>query len=597
MKKIKDMFANQAYMIKKTWEFSKSFLIFKVALAILSGIVPTINVYLVKVMIDKIVDYNLEESFVMIGIIFIIDIGYILIRTAIGRAIGVKQDLFRNALLFDLHQKTVNMDSAIIFTPEMTQKKEMATRVAADNIATKYLDSTLAFFSAIISIISLGYVLLYVSPYIYLVILIMSILKIVTIINDKKLRFNNSIDMAPLNTRITYYMTMLSDEKYADDMRMYSISNWTLGKYKKIVKDSHNLFKRLLNKTFRNSTARSVISSIENAIFYIFLALQMVFNGLSFANFSMTLSALRTVSNSIGNIANNVIELGDNSLYMNVYRDYLKTKNKIAIENKGINAKNIMEKEEIFRLNDVSFSYPGSNINVLQNINLTFEKNKFYVIVGENGEGKTTLTRLLCRLYDPVSGEILYNNVNIKDVEYRSYRESIGIVFQDYKYYNLSIAENVAIDKYDNSEEVRVKIYECLCLAGLKSKIDSLPKGIDTELGRIFDEEGVLLSGGEIQKIALARMLFQDSPIVILDEPSSALDAFAEDDLIRTFNNSLRGKTVFYISHRLSVAKYADKVLYLHNHKIEGFDTHENLMLNCPQYERMYNVQAKHYTE
>ncbi len=140
-------------------------------------------------------------------------------------------------------------------------------------------------------------------------------------------------------------------------------------------------------------------------------------------------------------------------------------------------------------------------------------------------------------------------------------------------------------------------MYDCLCLAGLKEKIDSLPKGIDTQLGRIFDGEGVMLSDGEVQKLALARMLFNDPDIVILDEPSSALDAFAEDDLIQMFNMGLSGKTVLYISHRLSVAKYADKVLFLSGHTVAGFDHHTALMNSCPLYREIYNAQAKQYDE
>ena len=191
---------------------------------------------------------------------------------------------------------------------------------------------------------------------------------------------------------------------------------------------------------------------------------------------------------------------------------------------------------------------------------------------------------------------MLYMNTNIKNIEYKSYRNNIGVVFQDYKYYCLSLAENVAMNEYNNSDEIENRILDALDKAGLGKKVSSLPKGIHTQLGKIFDDEGVLLSGGELQKLALARVLFKNPSIVILDEPSSALDAFAEDELITTFNSVLKNKTVIYISHRLSVANYADKVIYIQDGMIKGFDTHKNLLNNLPSYKAMYETQAKHYS-
>ena len=273
----------------------------------------------------------------------------------------------------------------------------------------------------------------------------------------------------------------------------------------------------------------------------------------------------------------------------------MKKKNTIAVPGRGRNIKELPDTRYIYELADVSFKYPGSEKMVLEGLNLQAEKGKFYVIVGKNGVGKTTLVRLLCRLYDPSSGIIRYMNNDLRDLEYKSYRDNIGVVFQDYKYYCLSIAENVAMNEYDGSEEVIKKISDALNAAGLSEKINSLPKGINTQLGKIFDKEGVLLSGGELQKLALARVLFKNSSVVILDEPSSALDALAEDELIRTFNTALKGKTVFYISHRLSVAKYADKVIFMEDSGIKGFDTHEKLLESIESYRVLYESQAKHY--
>lgn len=423
----------------------------------------------------------------------------------------------------------------------------------------------------------------------------LSSIKIYTVIADKKHNYNISVDMAPINAETSYFMNMLADESYANDMRMFSISRWVISKYEKCITKAHKMLEGLLSGIFKNTVVRNVLSGIETVFLYTFVASQMFFNNMTFADFTMATSALRTFSDSITNITGSLIDLGENSAYVKIYREFMKKKNTIAVPGRGRNIKELPDTRYIFELADVGFKYPGSEKMVLEGLNLQAEKGKFYVIVGKNGVGKTTLVRLLCRLYDPSSGIIRYMNNDLRDLEYKSYRDNIGVVFQDYKYYCLSIAENVAMNEYDGSEEVIKKISDALNVAGLSEKINSLPKGINTQLGKIFDKEGVLLSGGELQKLALARVLFKNSSVVILDEPSSALDALAEDELIRTFNTALKGKTVFYISHRLSVAKYADKVIFMEDSGIKGFDTHETLLESIKSYRILYESQAKHY--
>ena len=423
----------------------------------------------------------------------------------------------------------------------------------------------------------------------------LSSIKIYTVIADKKHNYNISVDMAPINAETSYYMNMMADESYANDMRMFSISRWVISKYEKCITKAHKMLEGLLSGIFKNTVVRNVLSGIETVFLYTFVASQMFFNNMTFADFTMATSALRTFSDSITNITGSLIDLGENSAYVKIYREFMKKKNTIAVPGRGRNIKELPDTRYIFEVSYVVFKYHGSEKMVLEGLNLQAEKGKFYVIVGKNGVGKTTLVRLLCRLYDPSSGIIRYMNNDLRDLEYKSYRDNIGVVFQDYKYYCLSIAENVAMNEYDGSEEVIKKISDALNVAGLSEKINSLPKGINTQLGKIFDKEGVLLSGGELQKLALARVLFKNSSVVILDEPSSALDALAEDELIRTFNTALKGKTVFYISHRLSVAKYADKVIFMEDSGIKGFDTHEKLLESIESYRVLYESQAKHY--
>lgn len=595
MSKIKLMFSNAVYMFKVIWNFSKSLFLGKMLLAILNGVIAPLNAYILKILVERITAFDWNSTLAVIGIIAAVNLANGVLQAYINRKLGITGDLFRNHLMFEFNSKVVNMDYEILFEPDMIQMKELAFKTIREGRAIKYLDILFSCISYVISLASIIYLLSSFSLWVYLVMLGLSSIKIYTVIADKKHNFNISVDMAPINAETSYYMNMLADESYANDMRMFSISRWVISKYEKCITKAHKMLEGLLSGIFKNTVVRNVLSGIETVFLYTFVASQMFFNNMTFADFTMATSALRTFSDSITNITGSLIDLGENSAYVKIYREFMKKKNTIAVPGRGRNIKELPDTRYIFELADVGFKYPGSEKMVLEGLNLQAEKGKFYVIVGKNGVGKTTLVRLLCRLYDPSSGIIRYMNNDLRDLEYKSYRDNIGVVFQDYKYYCLSIAENVAMNEYDGSEEVIKKISDALNAAGLSEKINSLPKGINTQLGKIFDKEGVLLSGGELQKLALARVLFKNSSVVILDEPSSALDALAEDELIRTFNTALKGKTVFYISHRLSVAKYADKVIFMEDSGIKGFDTHEKLLESIKSYRILYESQAKHY--
>lgn len=595
MSKIKLMFSNAVYMFKVIWNFSKSLFLGKMLLAILNGVIAPLNAYILKILVERITAFDWNSTLAVIGIIAAVNLANGVLQAYINRKLGITGDLFRNHLMFEFNSKVVNMDYEILFEPDMIQMKELAFKTIREGRAIKYLDILFSCISYVISLASIIYLLSSFSLWVYLVMLGLSSIKIYTVIADKKHNFNISVDMAPINAETSYYMNMLADESYANDMRMFSISRWVISKYEKCITKAHKMLEGLLSGIFKNTVVRNVLSGIETVFLYTFVASQMFFNNMNFADFTMATSALRTFSDSITNITGSLIDLGENSAYVKIYREFMKKKNTIAVPGRGRNIKELPDTRYIFELADVGFKYPGSEKMVLEGLNLQAEKGKFYVIVGKNGVGKTTLVRLLCRLYDPSSGIIRYMNNDLRDLEYKSYRDNIGVVFQDYKYYCLSIAENVAMNEYDGSEEVIKKISDALNAAGLSEKINSLPKGINTQLGKIFDKEGVLLSGGELQKLALARVLFKNSSVVILDEPSSALDALAEDELIRTFNTALKGKTVFYISHRLSVAKYADKVIFMEDSGIKGFDTHETLLESIKSYRILYESQAKHY--
>ena len=240
---------------------------------------------------------------------------------------------------------------------------------------------------------------------------------------------------------------------------------------------------------------------------------------------------------------------------------------------------------------NVWFKYPNTDSYIFENLNFKINKNEKIAIVGTNGAGKTTIVKLICGLFEPNEGQVLVNNVDLKTIDKEDYQKLISTVFQDYDIYALTVLENVGGINYD-----REKVMNCIASVGLKEVIERLPNSYDTNLLKVIDENGVDLSGGQKQKIAIARALYKEGGIVILDEPTSALDPLAEAEIYENFNQLSKDKMAIYISHRMSSSIFCDRILVIDGGIVSDFDTHQNLMLKKNSlYYKLFTTQAKNY--
>ena len=241
----------------------------------------------------------------------------------------------------------------------------------------------------------------------------------------------------------------------------------------------------------------------------------------------------------------------------------------------------------------MTFAHEGSDTNLFENISLTISEGEKVALVGMNGAGKTTLIKLLCGLYKPKSGRILVDGIDILEFNIYDYFKEISVVFQDVFPFAFTIAQNVACDSTSNIDYKRV--YEVLCLAGLKEKIDSLKDGINSVMCKDLDENGIVFSGGEMQKLMLARALYKDAGMIILDEPTAALDPLAESEMYEKYNSFVHDKTSIFISHRLSSTRFVDRILFMKDGKIIEEGSHEDLIKLNGEYAYMFDVQAHYY--
>ena len=295
--------------------------------------------------------------------------------------------------------------------------------------------------------------------------------------------------------------------------------------------------------------------------------------------------------NSVSKVVWSVTELRENNKYLEKLYRFLDLPDKMYHGTLAVEKRDDIEYEVEFR--DVSFRYPGTEQWVLRHVNLKFRIGDKLAVVGENGSGKTTFIKLLCRLYDPTEGTILLNGIDITRYRYEEYVALFSVVFQDYKLFQFSLGANVAADfDYD-----REKVEKCLVQAGFGDRLRELDQGVETALGRGYENDGIELSGGEEQKVALARALYKDAPFVVLDEPTAALDPIAEAAVYEDFQRLTENKTAVFISHRLSSCRFCDDIAVFHRGRLVQRGSHSVLMGEEGKYRELWNAQAQYYTE
>jgi ATP-binding cassette subfamily B protein len=315
----------------------------------------------------------------------------------------------------------------------------------------------------------------------------------------------------------------------------------------------------------------------------------IVLENLPISEFSVLVSAITTCRNKIGHLAKYFAMQQKHCLWVQNLRNFLEYEPQIK------SGTVIPEDFESIEFKNVSFRYTEDMDYIIKNVSFKIEKGQTVAVVGHNGAGKTTLSKLLMRLYDVTDGEILYNGRNIKEYNLPEYREKFASVFQDYKVFAMTVAENVLTEEVtDENKEIAVN---ALKMSGAYKKIAKLPQKENSLLTKEFDSEGVLLSGGETQKVTIARIFARDFCVAVLDEPSSALDPVAESKMYDALIEGTKGKTVIYISHRLSSATRSDNILVFNNGELVEQGTHEELMANNGEYAEMFTLQASGYTQ
>lgn len=400
-----------------------------------------------------------------------------------------------------------------------------------------------------------------------------------------------------LNRAFGYIYWDLSDFSHGKDVRLYEAADMMLSKGEDNNKETIDVWLEQANTDQRYGFFDAMITAASMVFVYLILGLKALQKEISIGSFTMLISSSQTLQSCLGTIVWNIQELNKKSVFMSEYIKFMEIKD-VLVHGKEELPKSLLTSYGVeIEFRHVSFRYPRAEENTLEDINLVIHAGEHLSVVGLNGAGKTTFIKLLCRLYDVTEGEILVNGKNIKDYKYEEYMRLLSVVFQDFKLFAFSIEENLLLGDPRRWEEGKEEELLKLCeLCGLKEKVDSLEKGLTTSLYKSFDETGIEPSGGEAQKIAIARALYKNAPVVILDEPTAALDPIAEYEIYRQFDQLVGGKSAVYISHRLSSCRFCDHIAVFSGKTIAEYGTHEELVQKTNGiYAKMFMAQAQYY--
>ena len=396
-------------------------------------------------------------------------------------------------------------------------------------------------------------------------------------------------DSISFNRKFFCFYEFMEKYQWGKDIRLYHMQDYIVEEMEKNAKKLEKRGNKAVKIRGELCLRQSVAGFILSFISYLYVGLKGMLGIVGIGKVVCYVSAINKLSSAINNLLENYVDMKVRAKYISYYYDFLNIKNRKYEGTLPIEKRNDNKYQLEFR--NVSFHYPNQEEMAIKNVSLKFTIGEKMAIVGPNGAGKSTFIKLLCRLYDPTEGEILLNGINIQLYDYEEYMHIFSVVFQDYQLFSFSLAENVATSPHYQDD----KIEKCLSQAGFSERLSTLNEGIRTNIYQM-KENGVEISGGEAQKVALARALYKDAPIVILDEPTAALDPISEYDIYKHFDEIVTDKTAVYISHRMSSCRFCQRIVVFEDGSIVQDGNHETLIEEKGGlYEKLWNAQAKYY--
>jgi ABC-type multidrug transport system fused ATPase/permease subunit len=580
-----------SHFLKLTHKISKGYIPLMIVTAVFGSVAPFLAIIMPKYIIDELLGAKRVKWF--ISYVLLLILGNFVINI-MNQILACKIQLARiklnNGFELYLGEHIMNMDYENLEDPKILEMKEQAIYPINNQGAIwRMLDAILNLVRIGITIVGLTTIISMLNPFIIVAFIGMTLLSGVINKKGQKVQFELSRRLIPLNRKFGYYANLFTDFSMGKDMRIYNLAPYVGKKVDDYIDNSVSFLSKSFTTSGKYSGYNKIILMAEMILLYGYMVVQVIGSKIGIGDFSMYIAAGNNFTENINSFTDNFVLFRQMCHYLDSFVAFEQ------IPSRGdAGIRRVVDTNEYtIEFKHVYFKYPRSDNYTLKDINLTIHPGEKISVVGQNGAGKTTFIKLLCRLYVPDKGEILLNGVNINEYDYNEYMGLLSVVFQDYKLFSFHIKENITFDKTESVKDDIV--LEVIDNVGLSEKVNELEKGIHTSLYKNFDKEGIELSGGQAQKLAIARAVYKNAPVIVLDEPTAALDPYAEYEIYTSFNKLIGENMAIYISHRLSSCKFCDKIAVFDEGELIELGNHKELVDNKGKYATMWDAQAMYY--
>jgi ATP-binding cassette, subfamily B, bacterial len=599
------------------WEASPGTTLGLFTATVLAGLTPAASAYISKLLVEAVVAgikinvthaadrlpaYHLGPlatpsftAFQAVVFLAVLQLAVFAFSSLLGTIRNICQQLLQNSVTMSIQlmvmEKAATLDLAFYEDPA---SYDLLRRAQNDSVSRPVMMISTAFglLQTLLTFITMIALLVVVSPLLAVIALLSPIPAFIADTRYGWRGYNIARWGSRLLRRMNYLVQLVTTDSFAKEVKLFGLGGYFIKRYRLIAQAFYGAQQRQVTRRYSVGFLWGILSTLATSATYLYVAVQAIAGRLTLGDLTLYTTAAQSVQGSIQGILAGFTGMYEHNLYLNNLFELMDTTTTLPRPLEPTAVPRPLRGEITFE--HVTFGYPGSEQDALTDLSFTVKPGETMAVVGRNGAGKTTLFKLICRLYDPRQGRILIDGVDIREYEPDELRRQIGAMFQDYVTYQATAAENIGLGDLPQIDD-REAIVNASREGGADELIAKLPAGYDTALGKWFDA-GVNLSGGEWQKVALARAFMREAPILLLDEPTAALDAQAEYDLFERLKSLTSGKTAVYISHRFSTVRRADRILFLEHGRLVEEGTHDELMRLDGRYARLFRMQAAAYT-
>ncbi|MGI6570904.1 MAG: ABC transporter ATP-binding protein [Caldicoprobacterales bacterium] len=580
------------------WKLDKIYYLVLVFSSLSNAANTILNLFIPKILIDGLRHGWGPEKYIIV-IILLAASKYALLQL---RAFAKRQDSLHQAMLnakfpMEFAKKVMSIDYANLEDAEVLDLKERALFPLTNYGALfQLLSGSVDFFTSLFTITSVASILIAFSPLFTAAVFVLTLVALLLSARFMQVLKKVTESIIPINRRYGYYAQAMTEPTFQKEYRIYGMHRLMTKKVNEYMDETYNWLNNIYTIQGNTETVQALLTGITRFLTYSYAALRVLTEQygtrITLGDFSIIIGAAESFANSFRGVVMNVINIAQSVSYLMPFCQFM------SIPGTGSKSGEKMpEPLQTLAFKDVTFSYPNTDRIILNKISFEIKQGEKISIVGLNNAGKTTIVKLICRLFEPDSGQILWNGRDIMEYDYEAYIKEISCVFQDFQLFPFTIKENIDTENAGekagqmNTED----IWGVLDEVGIKPAIEALPGKLETRLDKSLYEDGTDLSGGQKQKLAIARSIYKKADLVILDEPTAALDPLAESEVYEHFNELTRNKTTIFISHRMSSSIFCDRILLLQDGKIAAYDSHDNLMKGHNLYRDLFEAQAKNY--